>query len=127
MRKILLFLSSIVCFVGLAKADPKVMESPWSSYGTPTTVSISSSAWTAVPTTSSLSGRRAILVSIPASASASDFAHIGGCTSTDVATTVRPMELTKGGFYTLPLGDRDCLWVMTLHTSAQNLHVQEVK
>ena len=97
------------------------------SYGTPATISISTSAWTKVPAATALSARAGFVVSLPASASANMVGHFGDCTSTAVATTVRPIELVKGnGFTFIPLRSDVCLWLLSIHTAAENMHVQEV-
>jgi hypothetical protein len=54
--------------------------------------------------------------------------HFGGCTSTAVATTVRPMEYAKGnGFTLVPVQDGICLWLLSIHSAAESVHVQEIK
>lgn len=121
----------IVAFIlaigSLIHGAPMTMEAPIRDYGTPTTVSISTSAWTMVPTTST-TGRIGIYVDVPATANASMVAHIGNCTSTAVATTVRPIEIVKGEQSSyFPLRDDVCLWVLSLHSAAESLHYQEVK
>lgn len=108
-------------------APVTVKENSITSVGTPTTVSISTSAWTKVPATSTLSSRNGLAVSLPASATAVMVGHFGGCTSTAVATTVRPMELAKGSFIFVPVSNDVCLWLLSLNTSAENVHVQEIK
>ena len=99
-----------------------------STVGTPTTVSISTSAWTKVPATSSLANRNGILLSVPATLTANVVGILDGCTSTAVATTVRPMEYAKGnGFTLVPVNNDICLWLLSIHTAAESVHVQEVK
>lgn len=111
-----------------AKAGFLVEEAPIGSVGTPTTVSVSSSTWTKVPTSSSLNQRSGIIISVPSTNTANIVAHIGGCSSTSIATTVRPMEVAKGsGFVLVPIDNNTCLWTLTLNTSAENIHVQEIR
>jgi hypothetical protein len=126
MRKTVLFLFATLSTMAL-KASPLGTETPIRSYGTPTTVSISTSAWTLVPASQSLSGQTGILVSLPASASAVMVGHLASCTSTSVATTVRPLEIAKGGFVLVPVADNVCLYLLSLHTAAESAHVQEIK
>lgn len=113
---------------GSARADIWGREISISAGGTPTTVSISTSAWTKVPAASSLSRRAGIIVSVPASNTANVVGHLGGCSSTAIATTVRPMEFSKGGgFVLVPIDENVCLWLLSLHTAAESVHVQEVR
>lgn len=112
---------------GTVWAAPLVAEAPIKEYGTPTTISVSTSAWTKLPTSSTLDGRFGLLVSNPASSNAVMVAHLGNCTSTAIATTVRPLEIAKGGFILVPVSPSVCVWALSLHTSAENIHVQEIK
>ena len=92
-----LFLAAVVSLgvVGSSfAAAPKVAEAPIIAYGTPTTVSISTSAWTVVPAASSLTSRTGIIVSVPSTLNANVVGHLGSCASTSVATTVRPDALS---------------------------------
>lgn len=111
-----------------AAAEPaQVIVTSISRYGTPTTVSISTSAWTKVPSSRTLNSRTEVVLDVPASNNANMVAHVGNCTSTSIATTVRPIELVKGEpDRTYQLGGDVCLWVLSLHTAAENLHFQEL-
>lgn len=127
MKKLALFGLAVLSTVAL-KASPLVQETPIRSVGTPTTVAISTSVWTVVPVASSLSGRSGILVSVPATLNANVVGHLGGCTSTAVATTVRPIELVKGEEQAdIPVSDTVCLYLLSLHSGAESVHVQEYK
>lgn len=112
---------------GSAYAAPKVMEATIGEVGTPTTVSISTSAWTKVPASSSLTGFTGFYVSLPAASNAVMAGHLGSCSGTSIATTVRPLELAKGGFIFLPMDGQVCLYLISLHTAAESVHVQEIK
>ena len=103
-----------------------VKENSITAVGTPTTVSVSTSAWTVVPAASSLTERSGMIVSLPAAANAVMVGHFGGCTSTAIATTVRPLELAKGGFILVPAANDVCLYLMSLHTAAESVHIQEI-
>jgi hypothetical protein len=106
--------------------SPRVQESAITGFGTPTTVSISTSAWTKVPTTT-LESRSGFIISLPATASANMAGHLQSCSSTVIATTVRPIEIVKGNGFTLfPVSNDVCLWLISLHTEAENVHVQEI-
>lgn len=118
---------ALVC-AGSARADMWGREISISAGGTPSTVSVSTSTWTKVPAASSLPRRAGLLVSVPASNTANVVGHFGGCSSTAIATTVRPMEFPKGnGFVLVPIDENVCLYLLSLHTAAENIHVQEIK
>lgn len=126
-KTILLCGFMLVCGV-TAKAGMWGREVAISEGGTPTTVSISTSAWTKVPAVSSLARRTGMVVSVPASNTANVVGHFGGCSSTAIATTVRPMEFLKGGGFTLvPIDENVCLYLLSIHTAAENIHVQEIR
>lgn len=111
-----------------AKAAPLVTEAPITSGGTPSTLSVSTSAWTKAPETSTLPGRTGVLISVPASNTANMVGHIASCTSTSVAISVRPMEFVKGnGFTLVPVADSICVYLLSINGSAESVHVQEIK
>ena len=110
-----------------ADAAVPTAEAPVNGYGTPVTVSISTSTLTMVPT-SQTSGRMGIFIDNPASNSAVMVGFFGNCTSTALASTIRPIEIAPSSNSTyLPMREDVCLWLISLHTSAQNIHYQEVK
>lgn len=129
MNRFLLIVFTVFSGV-MCHSAPMVAEAPVSGYGTPVTISVSTGpagAWTKVPTTQT-TGRMGIILDIPASATGPLVGHLGNCTSTAVATTVRPIEIAKGSDYTyISMRDDVCLWMITLHTAAENIHVQEIK
>lgn len=108
-------------------AAPAFREQSYTAVGTGTTVPISTSAWTKVPTTSSLTGRTEICLDLPAAASANMSGIISSDSSTPVeATTVRPIEIVKGEQdRCFDVGDGLYLYLLSLHTGAENVHVQE--
>lgn len=112
--------------VNAASSPALSVESSIREVGTPTTVSISTSVWTMVPAASTLTGREGLMVSLPTTLNAVVVGHLADCTSTAIATTVRPLEFAKGGFVFVPVGSDVCLWVMSLHTAAESIHVQEI-
>lgn len=125
--KTLLFVLSLFLFYGKVNSAPIVLEAPIKDVGTPVTVSISTITWTKVPT-SQTSGRTGVLVNLPATAAANMVGHLGDCTSTAIATTIRPIEIIKGEDYSnLALREDICLWVLSIHTAAESLHYQEIK
>lgn len=114
-------------FVSILHAAQPVAEAPVNGYGTPATISISTSTLTMVPTTQT-TGRIGIYLDNPATNNARVVGFIGNCTSTALASTIRPIEIaqaTNSSYF--PLRDDVCLWLISLHTSAENIHIQEVK
>jgi hypothetical protein len=105
------------------------IEAPINSVGTATTVSVSNSTWTKVPTTPSLVGRTGIVVSVPSTNTANVVGVLTVSTSGPTeATTVRPFEIEKGNSFALvPAADNVYLYLLSLHSGAESVHVQEVK
>jgi len=110
----------------LCYGAPATAEAPISGWSTPETLTVSNSAWTKA-TTTQLSGRYGIVVSVPAANNANMVGLLGNCTSTAVATTVRPFEFVKGGFTVVPTNENVCLWLMTLHSGSESAHTQQFK
>lgn len=127
-RNLYIALAGLVLVAGTARAYDATREMPIAGYGNPHTVALTTSTWTIVPSSSTLLHRGGFLVSVPASNSANAVAHIGNCTSTAILTTKRPIEIVKGnGFTFITLDEGICLWMMSLHTATENVHVQEVR
>jgi len=108
----------------------QTIEEPIVYYQAPESVSVSTSAFTNVTsTTTRMRFLSAILIDNPSSNSAKMYGHLGDCTSTSVATSVLgPVEIapgSNGGF--IRLAEDVCLWLISLHTSAENVTVQGVK
>lgn len=124
-----LFITLGLSFVAVvAFAAPRVEEMPITAVGTATTVSISTAAWTVVPTATSLTSRNGMLVSVPSTNNANVVGVIDVCGGTSVATTIRPIEVSKGNGFTLfPIDPGVCLYLISLDTAAENVHVIEVK
>ena len=92
-----------------------------------TTVSPSTSSWTAVPTTDT-SGRTLVHLSNPSGNSASFAVVISSLSATPAeATTVRPFELEPGEGMWLLMPPSVYAYAMSLHTSTESIHVQEFK
>lgn len=129
MKKIVYF---VLLLGGTAYGAPPVAEAPIKDYGTPVTVSISTdtgaaAAWTKIPT-SQTSGRMGIFLAIPSGNSGDILGHLGNCTSTAIATSIRPLQYARGSNSPLiPLREDVCLWLITSHTSAESVHYQEIK
>lgn len=117
----------VISFMALVVySAPLVVEAPVKGYGTPTTVSISTSTWTQIPT-SQTSGRLGVFVDNPNGNSVM-VGHIGDCSSTSIATTVRPIEIAASSNSSyIPLREDVCLWLLSLASSAESVHYQEVK
>ena len=127
MKKLIVSLALGFGFCVLLEAAPPVAEAPVTGYGTPTTVSISTSSFTKVPT-SQTSGRMGIFIDNPATNSGRMVGIFGDCSSTSIATTVRPLELSAGNNTSyIPIREDVCLWLLSLHTSAESVHYQEIK
>lgn len=122
-----LFLS--VALFGLAKlasAAPLVAEAPVKDYGTPVTVALSTSAFTKIPT-SQTSGRMGVFIDAPSTNTAAVAGFFGNCTSTALATTIRPIAISPSTNSTyISLREDVCLWLISLHTATESIHYQEV-
>jgi len=127
---LVLYLSAVSCY----SAAPLVNIAPINGVGTPVTVAISSTTLTKVPT-SQTSGRMGIYINVPSTWSVVGF--MGDCTSTSLASTIRPLEWSKTTINVgpsidpsfMPIREDVCLWLISLNTTAssQNIHYQEVK
>ena len=124
------FMLTGVCVVNVGPVHagkPLVAEAPVNGYGTPVTVSISTSTLTMVPT-SQTAGRIGIYIDNPNSNNARVVGFFGNCTSTALASTIRPVEIAPSSNSTyFSMNDSVCLWLISLHTSAESVHYQEVK
>lgn len=114
----------------LYAAGALVVESPVNDYGTPVTVSISSTTLTKVPT-SQTSGRMGVFLNNPSPDVSAIQGFFGNCTSTSLANTIRPIALstgTTGGRY-ISMREDVCLWFIAVSSinASQPLHYQEVK
>lgn len=128
MKKLLLIIALASPSVLFASAPP-TLEQPVTSIGRATTVSVSNSAWTLCPAASSLDGRTGVLVNNPCTNSATMVAVLSTSTAIPAeATTVRPLEFAPcTDFTVVPASNKIYLWIMTLATGAENVHIQEVK
>lgn len=121
--KSLFLLALAMAATTAAVASPLSTETPIRSVGTPVTVSVATATWTKVTTTS---GQTGYIVST-SSATSYMAGHLGNCTSTSIATTVRPFSFVPGAFTLIPVADNICLWTLNLGASAENMHVQGIK
>lgn len=126
MRKVILILG-LCLFASKAHAAPPVAEAPVRNYGTPATVSISSTTLTKVPT-SQTSGRVGIFLDNPNTNAQPVVGFYGNCTSTSLASTIRPFEINPSANTSfIPMREDVCLWLLSLDTatSSESVHYQE--
>lgn len=125
MKSLFLFIVASVC-VAYVHAAPMVAEAPIKDYGTPVTVAISSFTLTKLPT-SQTSGRIGVILGVPSSNTGDITGFFGNCTSTSLANTIRPFKWAKASNSSFVSMREDvCLWLITTHTAAENVHYQEV-
>lgn len=129
MRKLILLALTLAVLPlsGAFAAKPLVAEAPITDYGTPVTVSVSSFTLTQIPT-SQTAGRTGIFLDVPSTNTGNLVGHFGNCSAAAVAATIRPLEVPPSASSVfIPIAPNVCLWVITTHTSAENVHYQEVK
>lgn len=129
MKKSLLLFGFLILSGVAAKAAPLVAEAPISGYGTPVTVSVSSTTLTQVPSSQTV-GRIGIFIDNPYTNTGHIVGFIGNCTSTALASTIRPIEIAPASNSTyFPLREDACMWLLDTNTSAasESVHYQEVK
>lgn len=111
-------------------AAVETIERGVATYGTPTAVSVSTSAYTNVtPVSVRINTMSGVLIDNPSTNTGTVHGHIGNCTSTSISTsTVKgPIEIAPGNSG----GDIDmdsdvCLWLVSRHTSAETITIQAV-
>lgn len=92
--------------------------------GTAETVSISTSAWTACPGTQTRDDQAGIYAT---NASTSPMVGILSNGTPSEATTIRPLRFAANEQQFINTSDAINLYLLSLHTSAQNAHCQEVR
>lgn len=123
MKKVVFFVAMLL--TGGVFAAPPVAEAPVKSYGTPVTASVDNVTLTKIPT-SQTSGRVGIFVDNPSSNTGRMVGFMGNCTSTALASTIRPIEIAPGTNTTfMPIREDVCLWLITTHSAAESIHYQE--
>lgn len=126
--KRLLLVAVFLFSVRLLYAAPLVTESPIRTVGTPATIAVSSTTLTMVPTTQT-AARLGIFIDNPSTNTENIVGFIGNCTSTALASTIRPIELSPSANTAyIPLREDVCLWLLSLDTagSSDNVHIQEI-
>jgi hypothetical protein len=126
MKGIFLFVASILVCGFVKAAGIPTMEVPINNYGTPARVSITTYSWTKIPTTQT-SGRAGVLIHVPTGNTGEVMGHLGNCTSTAISTTTWSIRFLKTDPDTehVPIREDICLWLLTTHTAAENIHYQE--
>lgn len=137
MKRVVLFTLFLCVGKSLWSAGVPTIEQPIQGFGTPTTIAVSNSAFTMVPSSSSAqtSGRLGVYINNPSTTAVTGI--IGNCTSTSIGTTIRPIAIAitlvgsagPGNAYYFPLREDVCLWLMSLDQSraSQPIHYEEVK
>ena len=67
------------------------------------------------------------MVTNPAANTGVIAAYTEGSTTASVATTIQPIQIAVGATLTIHLQDDDYLFLFSLHTTTENVHVQEFK
>lgn len=121
----------ILSFAVGIKAAPLVLNAPILGSGTPVTVAISSTTITKLPT-SQTSGRTGVYISNPTTNAAPVSGFLGDCSSTALASTIRPISISTNPASNnmfLPIREDVCLWLISLNTAAAtaSIHYQEIK
>lgn len=127
MKQIILVLGFIAT-ASYCRAATPVAEAPIKSYGTPVTISISSTTLTMVPS-SQTSGRLGIFFDNPNTNTGKVVGFFGNCTSTSNAPTIRPIEISPSTNSTyISMREDVCLWLVNTNTAAasESSHYQEV-
>lgn len=111
--------------IGFCSANP-VREQSFTSFGTGTTVSVSTSAWTPLPTASSLSGRQGIIVTNDeANTSMMALLFSTQSSSPSEAITVHTMYVPVDSAVVVGIPAGLYLYGLYLGASAANAHVKE--
>ena len=131
MKKILMTVAFITVMRAMASAAMDTIEYPIVGHSPAILVSVSTfAAYTNVSSsTVRIVNMSAVLVDNPSTNSGTMFGHIGNCTSTSVSTsTVKgPIEIppqAAGGI--IGIAEDECIWLMSRHTSAENIMIQGV-
>lgn len=98
---------------------------PIAAVGAKTAVSVSTSAFTKIPASSSLGQRSLLKVMNPSSNNASMWCTIDSSTPTGI--TVAEIEIQKGQNPTIPIGRGLDLYCVSKHTSAESVGVREMR
>jgi len=121
----------VLSFYVSLEGAPLVAEAPIKEYGTPVTLAISSTTLTKLPTNQT-SGRMGVYVSNPATNGDAVSGFLGDCTSTALASTIRPIIISTTPTFNnryFPIREDVCLWLIALNTAvaSTSVHYQEIK
>lgn len=122
-------LSLLAAFLSLALkvgAVESVKTVPIGAAGTGTAVSISTSAWTAAPATSSLNRRTLVKLRNKASNTAAIICTVSAASPSE-AITVGDIEVQPGENPSLEIDDNMDLYCVSLHTGAETINVKEYR
>ena len=126
-----MLLLAVMLWSGRAYAATDVIQAPIFGASVPVAVSVSTSQYTNVTSSSTrISELSAVLIDNPSTNSATVHGHVGSCFSTTVSTSAvkGPIEIppaNSGGF--IALSEGQCLWLVSRNTSAESVTVQGVK
>lgn len=114
--------------VGTSHAILQVEEAPISAVGEAATVSVSTTSWTQMSSVSGskLERRSGVDISNPSASNAS-IACVKSSGTPSEATTIRPHELEAGEDKPFYVGNAVDVYCLSLHTSAESMHVQEFR
>lgn len=125
MRKFVLAVGVMAMGYGIGWAATPVTEFPAQAAGTGTVVSVSTSAWTLLPASSSLSGALGLKVKNPSTNSYS-IGCTGSASSPAEAITVYDFEIEPGENPWISFGPPLSLYCVSL-TAAQDITVKQYK
>lgn len=130
-------ITSLFLAVGLAlfgasfafAGQPLVAEAPIKACTDPTQVSISTSAWTQVPSGGNCAGRTGLFLNVISTASARMCGIITNSSSApSVSIGLCPIEIAPASDSAfIGISDGSYLWLRSKHTSAEAAEQQEVK
>lgn len=126
MNKTALIVISLLSSVGASFASsPAVREQAITSVGTPTSVSISTSAWTKCPATTA-DTRVGVVVGLAATNNAGMAGIMVNTGVTAPATSLQLLPLSKGSYNIIPVSPGVELYLISLHTAAESAICGEI-
>lgn len=123
----LLFIGAFFALAGGAEAAWSTKEQPLNDAGDKFSQAISTFAFTATPSSSSLADRRGIKVRNPSTNNASVICTCDDTGSTPTGITVADIEIQTGENPFLECGPNLTLYCVSLHTSAETINGREYK
>lgn len=127
-NKLFLFIAAITISIAHLSAVEFVIHSPVINSAAPTTVSVSTSAWTEVPASYSLTNLTGIILSNISTNTASVVGMLGNSDATITTYIgIMPIEIEPGEVWMQPISSEQKLYLRSLATSAENISVQEIR